>query len=149
MHPVVYARSPDEVLYDADLGDSAWEAKAGMNVLSTQATFDIPVEGETANGLRISLARGTFGAEQANDVRVVVAVDTGLAAATAAYVEATKTLTITYSSAAQAFATVKTAVDANTGISSAYYGNATGADEASETSGFSSEADARYGATSG
>ena len=88
MHPIVYARNPDEVLYDADLGDSAWEAKTGINVLSTQATFDIPVEGETANGLRISLARGTFFAETANDVLVVTAVDSTLAAATAAYVEA-------------------------------------------------------------
>ena len=134
-HPIVYARSPDEVLYDADLGDAAWEAKAGINVLSTQATFDLPVEGETANGLRISLGRGTFPVEHANLARVVVAVDTGLAVATAAYTAATRTLLITYSSATQAFAAVKTAVDAITGINSSYYGNATGADEASETSG--------------
>ena len=117
-HPIVYARNPDEVLYDADLGDTAWEAKAGINVLSTQATFDIPVEGETANGLRISLGRGTFTVEHANEVQVVTAVDTTLAAATAAYVEATLTLTITHSSGIQAFAAVKTAVDAITGIAS-------------------------------
>ena len=134
-HPIVYARNPDEVLYDADLGDTAWEAKAGINVLSDQATFDIPVEGETANGLRISLGRGTFTVEHANEVQVVTAVDTTLAAATAAYVEATLTLTITHSSGIQAFAAVKTAVDAITGINSSYYGNATGADIASETSG--------------
>ena len=66
---------------------------------------------------------------------VVVAVDTGLAAATADYDAATSTLTLTYSSGTQAFAAVKTAVDAITGISSSYYGNATGADIASETSG--------------
>ena len=26
-HPIVYVRNPDVVLYDADLGDAAWEAK--------------------------------------------------------------------------------------------------------------------------
>ena len=134
-HPIVYARNPDEVLYDADLGDTAWEAKAGINVLSTQATFDIPVEGETANGLRISLGRGVFFAEPANDVQLVVAVDSTLTAATAAYDEATRTLTITHSSGNQAFAAVKTAVDAITGINSVYYGNASGTDISSEASG--------------
>ena len=118
-HPIVFTRNPDAVLYDADLGDAAWEAKTNINALSTQASFDTPVEGETANGLRISLGRGTFFAEAANDVLVVVAVDTTLAAATAAYVAATRTLTITHSSGNQAFAAVKTAVDAITGISTA------------------------------
>ena len=28
-HPVVFTRNPDAVLYDADLGDAAWEAKTG------------------------------------------------------------------------------------------------------------------------
>ena len=134
-HPIVFTRNPDAVLYDADLGDAAWEAKTGINALSTQATFDLPVNGETANGLRISLSRGTFQAEAANDVRVVVAVDITLTAATAAYVAATRTLTITYSAASQAFTAVKTAVDAISGITSAYYGNATGADIGSVTSG--------------
>ena len=134
-HPIVFTRNPDAVLYDADLGDAAWEAKTNINALSTQASFDTPVEGETANGLRISLGRGTFFAEAANDVLVVVAVDTTLAAATAAYVAATRTLTITHSSGNQAFAAVKTAVDAITGISSSYYGNAAGTDIASETGG--------------
>lgn len=134
-HPIVYVRNPDVVLYDADLGDAAWEAKPNINALSTQATFDLPVDGETANGLRIQLGRGTFFAEQANNVQVLVAVDTSLAAAEAAYVEATRTLTITYSSGTQAFAAVKTAVDAITGFSSSYYGNAAGTDTASETSG--------------
>ena len=127
-HPIVFTRNPDAVLYDADLGDAAWEAKTGINALSTQATFDLPVNGEIANGLRISLSRGTFQAEAANGVRIVVAVDITLSAAAAAYVEATRTLTITYSAAAQAFTAVKTAVDAIAGINSAYYGNATGAD---------------------
>ena len=54
---------------------------------------------------------------------------------TAAYVAATRTLTITYSAASQAFTAVKTAVDAISGITSAYYGNATGADIGSVTSG--------------
>ena len=134
-HPIVFTRNPDAVLYDADLGDAAWEAKTGINALSTQATFDLPVSGETANGLRISLSRGTFQAEAANDVRVVVAVDITLSAAAAAYVAATRTLTITYSAASQAFTAVKTAVDAISGITSAYYGNATGADIGSVTSG--------------
>ena len=134
-HPIVFTRNPDAVLYDADLGDAAWEAKTGINALSTQATFDLPVNGETANGLRISLSRGTFQAEAANDVRIVVAVDITLTASTAAYVAATRTLTITYSAASQAFTAVKTAVDAISGITSAYYGNATGADIGSVTSG--------------
>ena len=50
--------------------------KPTFNALSTQATFDLPVDGETANGLRIQLGRGTFFAELANGVQVVVAVDT-------------------------------------------------------------------------
>ena len=82
-------------------------------------------------------------------MQVLVAVDTSLAAAEAAYVEATRTLTITYSSGTQAFAAVKTAVDAITGISSSYYGNATGADTASETSGQILRRTHASGATSG
>ena len=74
-------------------------------------------------------------AEAANDVRIVVAVDITLTASTAAYVEATRTLTITYSAASQAFTAVKTAVDAISGITSAYYGNAAGADIGSVMSG--------------
>ena len=132
-HPIVYARNPDVVLYDADLGDSAWEAKTGINALPTQATFDIPVEGETANGLRITIGATLLSAEEGNEAPVLVAVDTTLAAAEAAYADGV--LTITYSAAAQAFAAVKTAVDAIAGISSAYYGNATNADIASVTSG--------------
>ena len=131
----LYQRAPDVVLYQTDLGDSAWEAKSGIVARGVQATFDIPVEGETANGLRITLARSLLEGDRGNVVTVVSLVDSTLSAATAVYVAATMTLTITHSSGNQAFTAVKTAVDANTGISSSYYGNAAGADIASEASG--------------
>ena len=63
-HPIVYARNPDEVLYDADLGRYRMWKRSGRDQCSSPLQErDLRHSGiasETANGLRISLGRGVF-----------------------------------------------------------------------------------------
>ena len=56
-HPVVYTRAPDKILYEADLFDQSWEAKA-INAFGDQPTFDLLADGHDDRGLRITLLRG-------------------------------------------------------------------------------------------
>ena len=131
MHPIVYARNPDEVLYDADLGDAAWEAKTGINALSDPGHLRPSGRGrDQRTGFAFQLGRGTFpvraGEQMCSSWSPSIPTSRRRRRNTS---KPRETLTITYSSNTQAFTAVKTAVDAITGISSSYYGNATAADD--------------------
>ena len=123
---------PDGLFHASDLFGSDWEQRANPGN-AVQATYDLPVAGETDNGLRITVAATEAKGSLGNGLLVEVAVDDSLAASEAEYADGV--LTITLDEDAATFAGVKTAVDALTEFSSAYYGNAGGTDEVEHQGG--------------
>ena len=130
MHPVIQARAADAVLYEDGLFDTDWELKP-IDARGAQATFDILATGQTDQGLRITLGRGTGRiAEDSNGYLVEFA----SGAVDAALDDSARTITLTIQ-ASTTLAGLKTELDAVTGLTSAYFGGETGTNDPTATAG--------------
>ena len=113
---------PDTIRYAADLGDFGWETATGFTNLGSQATFDIFAEGSTTQGLRVTIARAALAAGASNGVVVNVIHDTPR---TVTFTVADKTIDI-QAGEPNTLSQVKTSVDADTNLTSAYFGSEAG-----------------------
>ena len=133
IHP--QAVPPDLVLYGASIFGTSYSNPTGFNNYGNQATFDILSDGETDQGLRVTIARAQLSAINSNGVSISVTVGNSRSATLSA---ANKTVTIVLT-ASTTLGQIKSTIDAATGLSSVYFGggasgNATDAQEVADTS---------------
>ena len=121
-HP--YLRPADAIRQQSDLGDQAYESYSGNGIQAygRQATFDILNLSQDGRGLRVKILRSHAAAEASNGYSVSVTVGNSLAVSVTA---SNKAITIGLL-AATTMAQLKTRVDANSNLSSVYFGGETG-----------------------
>ena len=101
---------------------NSWAAVADFNAYGAQAHFDIQTENHASRGLRVTIARSFKKNLESNGYSVSVTVGNSLAVS----ITATNTAVTIVLAAATTMAQLKTAVDNNAHLSSAYYGGETG-----------------------
>ena len=122
MHPIVYTRPADAVVYNAILFGAAWTLR-DTGAAGPQSSYDLLTQGQTDRGLRISSERATYPTDQLNGVLVIVRTESPTAATLDL---AAETLTIDVAGVTTGLNTVKARVDAVAGLTSAYFGGETG-----------------------
>lgn len=115
---------PDAIHQATNFGSSNYAAQSGISAYGTQATFDLFTRGRTDRGLRVTIARSSL-AGPASDGVLVQVTRVNADALSADYDGSAKTFNINVQDATT-MANLKTEVDAETGISSVYFGGETG-----------------------
>ena len=103
---------------------TTWAAISSARAYGRQARFDILSDGETDQGLRVSLLRAAAAAEVSNGYAVTLTLGS---ARSVTVTNTTKTIAIVVT-ASTTMAQLKTAIDANSNLGSAYFGGGGGTD---------------------